>query len=236
MNSLAGSPVDQLGHNNSVYQSLDEEDPCYEFRKARVTEYRTHLYYIEYEYEPDPRGNDVTLVAQLSMDRVQMIESLCKHWEGPISLAIYTSDSEVQQFLRYISDSPVLRDRHNIGYHLVYREGESYPINKLRNIALKHINTPYVFLTDVDFLPMFGLYEYLKSHIIVLNLANNPKRALVIPAFETQRYKINFPKTKADLIEMLDLGKLFTFRYHVWTIGHAPTDFQRWRKATTPYR
>lgn len=235
-NNLTGSLINQLSHNNSLYQNIDEEDLCYEFRKARVTEYRTHLYYIDYVYEPDPRGNDVTLVAQLSMDRIQMIESLCKHWEGPISLAIYTSDSEVQQFLRYISDSPVLRERHNIGYHLVYREGESYPINKLRNIALKHINTPYLFLTDVDFLPMFGLYEFLKGYVMTLDLVNNPKRALVIPAFETQRYKIDFPRTKAELMEMLDLGKLFTFRYHVWTIGHAPTDFQRWRTATTPYR
>ena len=24
-------------------------------------------------------------------------------------------------------------------------------------------------------------------------------------------------------------------RYHVWTAGHAPTDFAQWRIATTPY-
>lgn len=64
---------------------LDEdEDMCYEFRHARIAQHRTHLYYIDYSYEPSPEGNDVTLVAQLSMDRLQMVESLCKHWEGPI--------------------------------------------------------------------------------------------------------------------------------------------------------
>lgn len=26
------------------------------------------------------------------------------------------------------------------------------------------------------------------------------------------------------------------FRYHVWTKGHAPTNFAKWRTATTPYR
>ncbi|XP_074602877.1 xylosyl- and glucuronyltransferase LARGE2s-like [Brevipalpus obovatus] len=219
-----------------IYSDLDEEDICYEFRRARVTKYRTHLYYVDYSYEPDPEGNDVTLIAQLSVDRLQMVESLCKHWEGPVSLALYMSDSEVQQFFTYITNSPVLRDRRNIGFHIVYKEGDSYPINHLRNIALRQVKTPFVFLTDVDFLPMFGLYTYLKRSILTMDLSNNPKRALIIPAFETQRYRIDFPKSKADLIKMLDLGTLFTFRYHVWTIGHAPTDYQRWRTATTPYR
>jgi hypothetical protein len=61
---------------------LNEEDPCYEFRRARITSYRTHLYFLDYEYEPSVDGFDVTLVAQLSMDRLQMVEALSKHWEG----------------------------------------------------------------------------------------------------------------------------------------------------------
>ena len=61
-------------------------------------------------------------------------------------------------------------------------------------------------------------------------------QALVIPAFETQRYRITFPKSKAELLHMLDMGTLFTFRYHVWTKGHAPTNFAKWRTATTAYK
>lgn len=60
---------------------LDKEDQCYEFKRSQKINFRTHIYYIEYEYEShDP--NDVTLVAQLSMDRLQMIEELSKHWSG----------------------------------------------------------------------------------------------------------------------------------------------------------
>jgi hypothetical protein len=47
-----------------------------------VNSLRTHLYFLDYEYEPSVDGYDVTLVAQLSMDRLQMVEALCKHWEG----------------------------------------------------------------------------------------------------------------------------------------------------------
>ena len=236
LTSTVRPKTNNLANNQLSINSLDEDDSCYEFRRATITEYRTHLYYIDFDYEPSPEGNDVTLVAQLSMDRLQMVESLCKHWEGPISLSLYISDSEVQQFFGYIMDSPVLRDRRNIGYHIVYREGDFYPINHLRNIALRQVKTPFVFLTDVDFLPMFGLYEYLKRSVAALALESNDKKALVDPAFETQRYRISFPRTKADLLNMLDLGTLFTFRYHVWTRGHASTDYQKWRTATRPYK
>ncbi|XP_021933239.1 LARGE xylosyl- and glucuronyltransferase 1-like isoform X2 [Zootermopsis nevadensis] len=204
---------------------LNEEDPCYEFRRAHVNSLRTHLYFLDYEYEPSADGYDVTLVAQLSMDRLQMVEALCKHWE----------DAEAQQFLSYALGSEVLGGRKNIGYHVVYKEGSFYPVNFLRNVGLQQVNTPYVFLTDIDFLPMYGLYSYLKKSIQILNL-DASRKALVVPAFETQRYRIIFPKSKAELLNMLDMGTLFTFRYHVWTKGHAPTNYGKWRTATTPYK
>ena len=36
-----------------------------------------------------------------------------------------------------------------------------YPVNSLRNIALDHAE--YVFLTDIDFLPMVNMYNYLRE-------------------------------------------------------------------------
>lgn len=48
------------------------------------------------------------------------------------------------------------------------------------------------------------------------------KKALVVPAFETLRYRLSFPKSKAELLSMLDMGTLYTFR---WTELHA--GFQR---------
>ncbi|XP_071787647.1 xylosyl- and glucuronyltransferase LARGE1-like [Asterias amurensis] len=217
------------------FSKLDEDDQCYEFRREKILTHRTHLYYLEYQYTPKPDGNDVTLIAQLSMDRLQMLESICKHWDGPISLALYMSDAEAQQFLRYTLSSDVLMKRKNVGYHVVYKEGQFYPVNYLRNIALEQANTPYVFLSDIDFLPMYGLYAYLRKAIDMMDMKSSDK-ALVVPAFETLRYRLTFPKSKAELLHMLDMGTLFTFRYHVWQKGHAPTNFAKWRTATTPYQ
>jgi len=35
-------------------------------------------------------------------------------------------------------------------------------VNYLRNIALENVRTPYVFLSDVDFVPVPGMYSSLK--------------------------------------------------------------------------
>uniref|UniRef100_A0A672GHG2 LARGE xylosyl- and glucuronyltransferase 2 n=2 Tax=Salarias fasciatus TaxID=181472 RepID=A0A672GHG2_SALFA len=219
----------------TALEELDEDDQCYDFRRERLTVHRVHLYFLQYEYTPTEDDTDVTLVAQLSMDRLQMLEAICKHWEGPISLALYMSDAEAQQFLRYAQASEVLKNRKNVGYHIVYKEGQFYPVNLVRNVALKNANTPYVFLTDVDFLPMYGLYDYLRKSVVQLDMAHT-KKALVVPAFETLRYRLSFPKSKAELLSMLDMGTLYTFRYHVWPKGHAPTNYAKWRTATTPYK
>uniref|UniRef100_A0AAR2L890 LARGE xylosyl- and glucuronyltransferase 1 n=1 Tax=Pygocentrus nattereri TaxID=42514 RepID=A0AAR2L890_PYGNA len=142
---LFGCPS-ETDHNSENLQKtlleLDEDDPCYEFRRERFTVHRTHLYFLHYEYEPSADQSDVTLVAQLSMDRKSVVQ---------------------------------------------------------------------------------------------LDMANT-KKALVVPAFETLRYRLSYPKSKAELLSQLDMGTLFTFRYHVWTKGHAPTNFAKWRTATTPYR
>ncbi|KAK7912699.1 hypothetical protein WMY93_012910 [Mugilogobius chulae] len=154
----------------SALEQLDEDDQCYDFRRERLTVHRVHLYFLHYEYPRSDNGGDVTLVAQLSMDRLQMLEAICKHWEGPISLALYMSDAEAQQFLRYAR--PL--------------KGTVLPCEPAEEHRSEERSHTYVFLTDVDFLPMYGLYDYL--------------------------------------------------RYHVWPKGHAPTNYAKWRTATTPYR
>ncbi|XP_075282859.1 xylosyl- and glucuronyltransferase LARGE2 [Opisthocomus hoazin] len=230
--SLPSPPSNPL---QQALEELDEDDPCYDFRRQHLTQHRIHLFFLQYEFLALPDPTDVTLVAQLSMDRLQMLEAICKHWAGPISLALYMSDAEAQQFLRYAQASEVLSARRNVAYHIVYKEGQFYPINLLRNMALANAQTPYVFLTDIDFLPMYGLYDYLRNSIQQLELPQR-KAALIVPAFETLHYRLTFPKSKAELLSMLDMGSLYTFRYHVWPRGHAPTDYAKWRTATVPYR
>jgi len=103
---------------------LSEDDECYEFKREQLIVHRTHLYYLEYD-NSSVSAADVTLVTQLSADRLQMLEMLCDHWPGPISLALYMSDAEAHQFLRYAMQTPVLTLRRNVAYHIVYKDGVS---------------------------------------------------------------------------------------------------------------
>ncbi|XP_039082715.1 LARGE xylosyl- and glucuronyltransferase 2 isoform X1 [Hyaena hyaena] len=235
---LFGCPSPPPSGSEQVQQALahlDEEDACFEFRQQQLTVHRVHISFLPHE-PPPPRPHDVTLVAQLSMDRLQMLEALCRHWPGPMSLALYLTDAEAQQFLRFVEASAVLSARQDVAYHVVYREGPLYPVNQLRNVALAQALTPYVFLSDIDFLPAYSLYDYLRVSIEQLKLGSERKVALVVPAFETLHYRFTFPSSKAELLALLDSGSVYTFRYHEWPRGHAPTDYARWREAQTPYR
>ncbi|XP_017384820.1 LARGE xylosyl- and glucuronyltransferase 2 isoform X4 [Cebus imitator] len=189
---------------------LNEEDPCFEFRQQQLTVHRVHVTFLPHE-PPPSQPHDVTLVAQLSMDRLQMLEALCRHWPGPMSLALYLTDAEAQQFLRFVEASPVLAARQDVAYHVVYREGPLYPVNQLRNVALAQALTPYVFLSDIDFLPAYSLYDYLRASIEQLGLGSRRKAALVVPAFETLHYRFSFPPSKVELLALLDAGALYTF-------------------------
>ena len=81
------------------------------------------------------------------------------------------------------------------------------------------------------------MHKLLKKSIENLMPRPQNNRVLVVPAFETHSYKMSrFPRTKAELLKMLSVGELFTFLHDVWEAGHAPTDFARWRTATTPYQ
>lgn len=59
----------------------------------------------------------------------------------------------------------------------------------MRNTAISHVSTPFVFQLDVDFLPQFGLYENLMNHINRLAIGQPDKVALIVAAFETERYR-----------------------------------------------
>ncbi|XP_043466321.1 LARGE xylosyl- and glucuronyltransferase 2-like isoform X2 [Leptopilina heterotoma] len=207
---------------------------CHEFRKGANLTYRTHLFLMEYEYNFFSPF-DIVLATQCSASRITFLEEIAKNWAGSISVALYLTDNEVQSFLRFVQSSESLRTRRNIAYHIVYKHGEFYPVNHLRNVAMSYISTPYTFQMDIDFIPHIGLFETLIKYIQKFNVSQTSKIAIVVPAFETQRYRFTFPENKEKLISDFNKGLLYTFRYHVWSQGHAATNYSFWRKASEPY-
>ena len=64
----------------------------------------------------------------------------------------------------------------------------------------------------------------------------SPVQALVIPAFESQRYKLNFPTSKESLLKKYQQHTLLAFRQQEWPQGHQSTDYERWFRSSMPYQ
>ena len=218
------------------------ESPCAQLTSNQSRVYRTHLNFLPDCLEAEAGlAEAVTLVAQLSLDRLPMLELVLAAWTGPASLALYLSDAEAETFLDFHAASELLRGRCNVGWHVVHREGRHHPVNTLRQLALDQARSRYVFLSDVDFVPSPGSAETLRtSAAALLSDQTGPgpaTRLLVVPAFESNQYLSSgrLPGTKAELVARQDLGEVAPFRWREWPRGHAPTNFPRWRTATLPY-
>jgi hypothetical protein len=128
-----------------------------------------------------PLGYDVTLVSQTSVDRMWMISHMARRWGGPISIAIFVTDEALllkeRSWLDRIANQPG-------AYITEVPSGNSteYPINFLRNIAIKRVNTSHFFLADIDLWPSASSYKEVLTQDPAL--LGNTYAALVVPAFE----------------------------------------------------
>ncbi|XP_050296689.1 xylosyl- and glucuronyltransferase LARGE2s-like [Anthonomus grandis grandis] len=209
-----------------------QKDDCETYIKSPDTTYRTLLFFMEHKFITD--NWDITWVTHMSYDRVNLMENVAKYWTGPISFTLYVTDEELVKCMKLIAGSEILNRRTDIAYHAVFRQGEFYPINVLRNTGLKHAKTPYSFIVDADFRPMKSLYEILKDNIS--SMGNLTKKALVIPAFEATKPKIELPESKIQLLESLRKKEVQQFLVETWGQGHGPTDYNKWIEEYEPYK
>ncbi|GAA55819.1 glycosyltransferase-like protein LARGE [Clonorchis sinensis] len=225
---------------------------CSELIAQVQIHHRIHPFYMHCEIQPKAvptkcaegcvvdQDADVTLVSQLTFDRIHRVEEIAKRWEGPMSLALYVTDRDAAVLVDFVSRSQLLVNRTNIGYHLVYVDGVLYPINKLRNVAMQFAQTKFLFILDVDFIPSPNMYRELKT-IIERQLRGPNKETrterwcLVVPAFETFGEHVQLPETKDALLAQWAQNSVVPFRHEIWTAGHMATDYERWKNTSDLY-
>jgi len=93
----------------------------------------------------------VTLIVTLIFISISLYIPFFFPLSGPMSIALYASDAEAQQFLRYSERSDILKSRRNIGLHIVYKDGVSVYINS--NPCLLQV------LDSNGYVPRFGYFE-----------------------------------------------------------------------------
>jgi hypothetical protein len=116
-----------------------------------------------------------------------------------------------------------------------------YPVNTLRNLALSQVDTSYIIYIDVDFWPSEDLYEtVVESPDVQDALLDDPKRALVIPAFSLLRQCVewkecpdenipNMPRSLVDLVHGIKKRRVTVFD-PTNKGGHGSTDYKGWFK------
>nr|CDS27883.1 glycosyltransferase protein LARGE2 [Hymenolepis microstoma] len=177
---------------------------------------------------------DVALVSQFTLDRLHRLEEIAAHWEGPMSLTVYITDREATILAEYLESSPVLSSRNNICIHLVFQEGSYYPINALRNVAIRYSETKHIFIIDFDFIPKPGLYASFLD-LLSSTIENTTKVAYIVPAFETFNSQLDFPSTKKELLQHIASEVVKPFRIDVWQAGHLATNYSHWYSSDVAY-
>nr|XP_006818881.1 PREDICTED: uncharacterized protein LOC102804782 [Saccoglossus kowalevskii] len=152
--------------------------------------------------------DDITMVTQISMDRIDTLNKIVASWDGPMSIVLYvptkseTLDTDhewkrlyIQKKLKTAQFSP-----HTV-ITAVYANTvyDVYPINYLRNLAIKNSRTSYMLLLDADFIPSSKLRDKFTAHI---KTWNNDQTAFIVPAFEFMEgleELPHIPETKDEL-------------------------------------
>lgn len=158
--------------------------------------------------------SDVTLVTQLSFERLYMLEGQCNVWSGVISAAVYialvdgkavtvelnsnqdpqlTSMDVIRRKFEEFHKLAEEKSLCKLDLQLVSQTVESiwlsalYPVNAMRNRAIANSRTDVILLLDVDFWPSAELSELMSQpgKYESLLAAVNGGSAIVLPAYET---------------------------------------------------
>ena len=108
-----------------------------------------------------------------------------------------------------------------------------YPINFLRNVAIKHVATKFVLMLDVDFMPSPNLRQILPPYLATAL----PNSGFVLPAFEVDglKYLLQMPRSKAALLRLVASGAARQIHLQMAPESQRATNYERWGQTEHPY-
>lgn len=200
----------------------------------------------------------ITLCTHTSIDRIHLIAAQSLYWQGPMSISIIIQNKaeDWDKLNDFVKDhfngesSSTLANFASI--HVVVTneliDKKTYPINMLRNIAMKNAHSDWVFNVDIDFIPNLSSHSKAlehKKYIIDSYFKSSKKAAFVVPAFETDKprllkmntmpyaqFKENLqtilPKDKSSLRDMYKKHELAGFHEKSFPKGHGQTNLPKW--------
>ncbi|ELU13717.1 hypothetical protein CAPTEDRAFT_190301 [Capitella teleta] len=185
----------------------------------------------------------VTLVTHLSLDHLESLAILIDHWQGPISAAVWVPKNKTASAVMGFCSIEALLSRDNILLHLVIEDHvftfnkAFYPSNYLRNVALEEAKTIYVFLSDVDVIPMASMTRRLGFQLAKRPLGS--KQVLVVPTFESLNSSFccsTIPNSKIALLKLWAQHRIGPFYFKRYIPGYSPIRYDIWKVAKELYK
>ena len=152
-----------------VFEHNDADSPSY-FEVPLVTDHRHRT--TENDNDDD-KMYTITVFTQVSVDKLPRVRNVVQRWRAPVSCAVYLStEQDMDTFIDFLEQQQQqhledgMRWTSFVAFHAMVeppvdknKKQKQYPINILRSLALKHVQTDYVFLLDVDFVPSVGAHD-----------------------------------------------------------------------------
>ncbi|CAO3633447.1 unnamed protein product [Cunninghamella blakesleeana] len=185
----------------------------------------------------------VGIVTVLTIDDMEALEKMADQWQGSISAVVqieakdFNSGQGLESLMKLRMEyqtRPSLRKYVDI--HVVTFPNSHTIKTKLqgaRNLARFFSRSTYIMYTPIDLIYIAPIeLDPVAQHYL------DKGDALVVPTFAFPRrsyidYTI-YPKTKDELIEWANQGKIGILDYH-WNLNFGPTNYMGWVEATDPY-
>lgn len=205
-------------------------------------------------YQMRLSSSAVTLVTQLSTDRLIYLKALVSRWRHKISAAIHVPYHASLLTARTKIEQMNFDDRVVISIYQDEGKSAPYPINMLRNLARSKVSTSHFITIDADLMPsvdldqavagLVGLYLEQTHYAIVVpawefsprKLKYNCENPKVTPTMCLDYYDDFIPKNFGDLETCYQMRSCQQFYYHGAPETHRSTDYKKWIKSEEPYR
>jgi len=182
------------------------------------TDFYVQPYFVRAHSSEPMEEDDVCIVAQVSIDRLERVLHMADEWRGPMSIAVFVHDHDdaasvaalatasshvaslVDFHLLYHNNVRMLPyDSHPLHSSSLTPPQTRYPVNSLRNLAIEHARCPFTLVLDIDFRCNQHMRQQLRHLVREYILeqrssldndddASYPASVFVVPAFQTLGY------------------------------------------------
>jgi len=151
----------------------------------------------------------ITLCLQSDLSRMNRLEPLARSWQGPISWAVLvTNDDDKWKLDDYLKNAPDSVKKY-ISVHMcrAQESPKSYPINVMRNHAMRNVNTPWIYLMDMDESVSAKMSDHMHQVSLAEGSSSTTKPAYVVMSWQwTGGDMRDVPTNKEQLRKLKEQG------------------------------